>query len=265
MSPPPGYRGAREGAACMRAPMALLRFRGPDVSRFLQGLLTNDVEALRGTEGQATCLLTPKGKLVSYLALYRRGEDMLALCPEESAPAARAVFAKHLPLSKTEMAEEDAPWLALGPRVPEEGLDLGCLLPNLRARALASAPAGAEPLSAEAFEVLRVEAGLPAMGRDTDAESLPPELGLERAISYEKGCYMGQETMAKLKNLGRPARRLIGLTSAGPLRAGDEVRAGGRAVGRVTSVVESPRLGASLALALVGSGAELESVPLPLR
>jgi len=111
--------------------------------------------------------------------------------------------------------------------------------------------AGAREVSEAAAEIVRVELGLPRYGLDMDDTTIPQEAGLnERAVSFDKGCYVGQETVARLFYRGKPNRHLRGLRLNGPASTGDELRAGERVVGHLGSVVDSPRLG-ELALGLV--------------
>jgi folate-binding protein YgfZ len=108
-----------------------------------------------------------------------------------------------------------------------------------------------EPVSEEAAEVIRVESGRPRYGVDMNLDTIPQEAGLnERAVSFTKGCYVGQETVARLHYKGKPNRHLRGLTLSGPVHAGDEIRLGDKVVGQVGSAVESPAHG-PIALALV--------------
>jgi folate-binding protein YgfZ len=111
--------------------------------------------------------------------------------------------------------------------------------------------AGAEPVSIDAVEVLRVEHGIPRFGVDLDESTIPQEAGLnDRAVSFTKGCYVGQETVARLHYRGKPNRHLRGLEMTAPVPSGAELRAGERAVGHLGSSVVSPRLG-PIGLALV--------------
>src|SRR3712207_1800256 len=116
---------------------------------------------------------------------------------------------------------------------------------------------GALPVSEAAAEVLRVERGRPRYGVDLDDATIPQEAGLnERAVSFTKGCYVGQETVARLFYKGKPNRHLRGLRLASAEAAtGDELRLGDKVVGRLGSVVVSPRVG-PIALALVRREAE---------
>lgn len=134
------------------------------------------------------------------------------------------------------------------------GVDL--LLPREAAadawRRLTAPPAAAQPAGEGCLEVLRVEAGLPRWGRDLDSTVIPLEAWLHGAISTTKGCYTGQEIIARILSRGRPAKSLMGLIpERGGLRPGDTLEAEGRAVGRVTSVAGSVRLGREIALGYV--------------
>ena len=114
--------------------------------------------------------------------------------------------------------------------------------------------AGATLCGAEAAEILRVEAGTPLYGRDISDKNLPQELARDdRAISFTKGCYLGQETVARIDALGHVNRYLVGLRIAGETipPAGSAISAGEKTVGEITSAVYSPRLAAPLALAYV--------------
>jgi tRNA-modifying protein YgfZ len=135
-----------------------------------------------------------------------------------------------------------------------EGLDVLFSTPDLETVRAALVEAGTEAVSEAAAEVVRVEHGRPRYGVDLDESTIPQEAGLnERAVSFTKGCYVGQETVARLYYKGKPNRHLRGLrlsTPAAPVTPGAELRLGERSVGHLGSVVESPRLGA-LGLALV--------------
>jgi len=136
------------------------------------------------------------------------------------------------------------------------GFDLYAERPRLQALTGAVIEAGALPVSAETAEVLRVEAGLPAFGKDMDGDTIPLEAGIEdRAVSFTKGCYPGQEVVIRVvhRGHGRVARKLTGLLLDGSLvpARGDLLRGGERDAGRVTSAVLSPALGRPIAIAMV--------------
>jgi folate-binding protein YgfZ len=136
------------------------------------------------------------------------------------------------------------------------GVDLICEAADTEALSSALRARGAEPVSEQAAECLRVERGRPRFGVDLDETVIPQEAGLnERAVSFTKGCYVGQETVARLHYKGKPNRHLRGLRLSEPAASGDELRLGDRPLGRLGSVAASPRLGA-IALALVRREAE---------
>ncbi len=140
-----------------------------------------------------------------------------------------------------------------------EGIDVLCEATDLETVHGALVEAGATPVGEAAAEIVRVERGRPRYGVDMNESTIPQEAGLnQRAVSFTKGCYVGQETVARLYYRGKPNRHLRGLRF-GPPRdeavtipptRGDELRLGERPVGHLSSVVESPRLG-TIALALV--------------
>jgi folate-binding protein YgfZ len=115
---------------------------------------------------------------------------------------------------------------------------------------------GVESVSEEAAECLRIEAGRPRLGYDMDADTIPQEAGInDRAVSFTKGCYVGQETVARLFYKGKPNRHLRGLRLEEPAERGAELRLGEKVVGRLGSTCVSPRLG-PIGLALVRREAE---------
>jgi folate-binding protein YgfZ len=159
----------------------------------------------------------------------------------------------------------------------DTGLDVLCKAEDTARVAAALAAAGAAPVGEDAAEVVRVERGRPRYGVDLDDSVIPQEAGLnERAVSFTKGCYVGQETVARLFYKGKPNRRLRGLLLSEPVPSGTVLLQGEREVGRVGSSVVSPRLG-PIALAMVrreaspgetlaaGEGATAEVVELPFR
>jgi folate-binding protein YgfZ len=139
------------------------------------------------------------------------------------------------------------------------GIDLLCDSADTEALRAAAVENGAVPVSEDVLEVLRVERGRPRYGIDLDDTVIPQEAGLnERAVSFTKGCYVGQETVARLHYRGKPNRYLRGLRLSAPVARGAEIRLGQRVVGRVGSAVVSPRLG-PIALALVRREAPVRS------
>jgi tRNA-modifying protein YgfZ len=136
------------------------------------------------------------------------------------------------------------------------GVDILCASEHYAAVREALESAGAHPASEEAAEIVRIEQGRPRYGVDMDDATIPQEAGLnERAVSFTKGCYVGQETVARLYYRGKPNRHLRGLRLSAPATPGEELRLGERTVGHLSSVALSPTLG-PIALALVRREAE---------
>ncbi len=131
------------------------------------------------------------------------------------------------------------------------GVDLICDAPDTAGLRRALEDRGARAVSEQAAECLRIERGRPRYGVDLDDSVIPQEAGLnDRAVSFTKGCYVGQETVARLHWRGKPNRHLRGLRLSEPVPPGAELRLGDRVVGRLASSAVSPRLG-PIALALV--------------
>ena len=140
------------------------------------------------------------------------------------------------------------------------GIDLLFAADQLAAIRGALLEAGAVEIGEPAAEALRIERGRPRYGVDLDDSVIPQEAHLnERAVSFTKGCYVGQETVARLFYKGKPNRELRGLSSADPLAVGTELALEERVVGTITSSVDSPRFG-PIALALVRREAEIGAI-----
>jgi folate-binding protein YgfZ len=217
-------------------PRDYVAVRGPDAGEHLQALLTNDVEKLLPGDASEGLLLTPKARVIAPLVVLRRGADDYLLLTEPGlgervrTTLLRARFAKRCEIelevhsSAVVLAgEEGIPTADYG--VPAVELLDGSLSPTM---------------SDEELELLRIRAGTPRFGRELDDRVLPAEAGLdERAIDFEKGCYPGQEPVARQRYRGRVNRTLRVLELDGPELPGydAELSYDGKAVGRITSAV----------------------------
>jgi len=178
---------------------------------------------------------------------------LLSLIGPEATAVAGAEQLPDLEHAHAEGSVEGVPVRAVRTDV---GVDLLCEASDTEALATVLRARGALPVSEEAVECLRIEHGRPRYGADLDDSVIPQEAGLnERAVSFTKGCYVGQETVARLFYRGKPNRHLRGLRLSGPVEPGAELHLGERVVGRVSSSAVSPRLG-PIALALVRREAE---------
>jgi len=209
-------------------PRAYVRVHGADAEDFLQRLLSNDVAQADVVDA---LLLTAKGRLIAPLRVWRRGADDFLLGTEpELGDTVRTTLLRARFAAKCELEpEEHSSVLVWGDDFAqaEERLD-----------------ADVEPnVGAEALERARIEAGVPAWGKELDESALPAEAGLDEThISFTKGCYPGQEPIARLHYRGHANRRLrvLDVESAQP---GDEIQLGEKVVGRVTSAAPGVALG----------------------
>jgi folate-binding protein YgfZ len=278
------YRVLREEAGMLvRDERRLLACRGPDAVTYVHDQLTNDVEGLEPGTGCYAALLDRKARMQADLRVLRIAADELLLdCDETGREALGAHLGRyrvgrdvefenlaesHVVLSVIGPAAASA--TAAGPLAPEHAhreatvggrparavaTDLGS--EDLAAIEAALAEGGVERVDAVAAEIARVESGRPRFGREMTTETIPQEAGInERAVSFSKGCYIGQETVARLHYRGKPNRHLRGLRLSDQAPAGAAVRLGDRELGRIGTAVLSPALG-PIALAVLRREAE---------
>jgi folate-binding protein YgfZ len=292
-----------------RSERGKLALTGGEAKSFLQGQVTNDVEALAPGAGLYAAFLTPKGKMLGDLRALDTGAELLldterVALQELFNMIRRFSIGYNVQLHKRTL--ERGLLSLIGPQAdqisgaaraglgPEEHAHLALELAGIPVRVvrthvgvdllvdsvhtdalkLALHELGAPEVAEDAAEVLRIESGRPRYGVDLDDSVIPQEAGLnERAVSFTKGCYVGQETVARLYYRGKPNRHLRGLRSERELRRGEELIYEARSAGRVTSTAVSPRFG-PVALAFVrreapvgatvevgGGAAEVVSLP----
>jgi tRNA-modifying protein YgfZ len=230
-------------------PRAYVRVKGPEAADFLQRMLSNDV--LAGPTCEAL-LLTPKGRVIAPLVVWRRGEDdFLLLTEPELGEIARAHLTRMRIATRCEIElEQHTSTIVFGDAAGIPTRDFGVPAVEVLDAALEAAPADEE------LERLRILARTPRWGAEIDDGVLPAEAGLdERAISFTKGCYPGQEPIARLHYRGH-ANRTLRVLEVDAAEPGAEVMLGGKTVGRITSVV--PGLALAYVRAEVEDDAELE-------
>jgi tRNA-modifying protein YgfZ len=215
---------------------ALVRMSGPDAVTHLQSMVSNDVEGIPAGGGAYALLLTPKARVISDLEVFNTGEGLVLACPPEVRDdlvdvLVRARFRKKVAL---EPADGAVVW------GDADGVLATLETPIGPYRLVGRAPDGN---GAGEWDVARIEAGIPRFGHEFGPDTMPAEAGLvERAVSFTKGCYPGQEPIARLQYRGHVNRRLrvLDVDSAAP---GDEIVFAGRSVGRVTSALPGIALG----------------------
>lgn len=238
----------------MRDELAFVRVSGRDAARLLQNVVTSDIDALPVGEGQYGLALTPKGRPIADAWIVREAEDAFACaCEAAAADALVAMLRRYRLASRADIAVTGELTLLERPlaavRDGWHGGPLGALLLAAPERAQAAWDAavagGAVPIGAETRETLRIEHGLPRFGVDFDDSNLPAEAGVvERAISFTKGCYIGQEPIVRLAHRGHANRELRRLRLTEALELPATLHEGEREVGRVTSSAGLPEGGA---------------------
>ena len=306
-----GYTALQEGAAIVDHPeRRIFRLAGRDPMGMLSAILTNDVPT-HGDHGAYAMLLNPKGRIQTDLRVVKASDEVLIDTEPEGAEAAKEILGRYAPFSRVRL-EELSDWEELGlygPRaagllgnpdltehetiraelggasvlivgvaVPVAGYDLigpASSLGTIREHLIG---AGATPSGHDAYETARIAAGVPRFGTDVTPENLPgeSEVALERAVSFGKGCYPGQETVARMRYRGSPNKKLYRFElepgSMEPPEAGDEILQGERkaakvfpatdVVGRLSSVAAFPVDGKFYALGYLARKADLEA---PMR
>jgi folate-binding protein YgfZ len=223
----------------------VIRAHGPDAVTFLQGQLSQDVEALSLDDSRWSLLLEPTGKVAAWLRVTRMGDDELLL--DVDAGFGGQVITRLERFKLRTKCEFDAPerWPCVAVRGTivddpsaravvwpgTEGVDLLAPQPHV--------PSGLTVV--DEYERARIEAGVPAMGRELTEATIPVEAGqwlIDASVSFTKGCYTGQELVARIDSRGGNAPRPVrGLRIAGRVEVGAEVTAvDGRGLGAVTSV-----------------------------
>ena len=294
------YQAATQSAALAEKDwFGIVKLSGPDRVTWLQGMVTNDVQKLKPGAGCYAAHLTPQGKIVAQMHILAEDDALWLSLERASIPHLLSAFDKLLIMEDVQVMDVSNDYSVLaviGPKAPavieswtSEPLnltdnyahrnfedcrvlvsDLGyeVWVPRGKAdkvlRFLANS--GATAIDHGTWDVLRTEKGIPVYGVDIDETTTMPELG-ETGISYEKGCYIGQEVVAKVKYIGHVNRRFTGLVFSGTElpQLKSVIRKGGREVGYVTTALLSPALNKPIALGFVNraasdAGTEVEVV-----
>ena len=275
------YRALTEEVGLVdRSERGKLALTGTEAREFLHGQVSNDIEALEPGHGCYAAFLTPKGKMLGDLRVLDVGDELFldterVALQELFNMIRRFKLGREVELHKRTV--ECALMSLIGPRVravvgdglghdehdnisgevggvpvmfvaTDVGVDVIC---DAGRAADVKAALHVPEVSEAAAEVVRVEHGRPRYGVDLDDSVIPQEAGLnDRAVSFTKGCYVGQETVARLHYRGKPNRHLRGLRLSEPAAHGEPLRLGEREVGRIGSSVLSPAHG-PIALAIV--------------
>lgn len=255
LDPADAYRLAHDDQVALPAARDVVEIEGPDASSFLHSLLSQNVESMEVDESRWSYLLQPQGKVHSLLRLRKTAPEAFAadLDPGQGSRLVAGLSRFKLRTKVELTLVERVPMLAWrGPNVTTSGL------PPLSRHErgvdlLGRADAGEGPAGPpEVFEVLRIEAGVPVVGRDIDESTIPQEAGfIDVTVDFAKGCYLGQELVARIDSRGHVNQLLRGVVGT-DLVPGAELRDDeGKARGVVRSVATNPVSLRSVGLAMV--------------
>jgi folate-binding protein YgfZ len=246
-------RRLAEGAALVDlSHRGVVRLAGPDRLALLQGLTSQDVAALEPGRVVESLVLSPTGHVEHHLVLYDDGSVTWAHVEPGTAAPLVAFLAGMRFLLQVDVDDVSADWAVVADPMPR-------LLPRAELASYGGSLAGTWT-----WEALRIAAHHPRLGVDTDDRTIPHEVGwVGGAVHLSKGCYRGQETVARVHNLGRPPRRLVLLHLDGSVERlpapGDVVTSAGEAVGRMGSAARHYELG-PIGLALVKRALPVDAV-----
>ncbi len=257
-----------------RSPRGLLALTGTDRASFLQGMVSNDVLSIPAGENRHAALLDSTGHILADLYIHATSDTLLIETDPACLNALLSTLTKFLIMEDVQIADASSQYTLFsvyGNAAPAEGIatafpilpgvDIWVPLADKDIAWNAFLDAGAIPLGAEEAEALRIDAGIPKWGAELSPSVLLPEAEMADAVSYSKGCYVGQEIVARLSARGHTnkALRKILLAEDAPvppvgatIHVPENGPEPGREIGRVTSAAKSPsRGGQSIALGYI--------------
>jgi folate-binding protein YgfZ len=303
------------GCGIYRPQRTLLSLTGRDQTRWLNGMVSNNIRDLAAGNGVYAFVLTPQGHIQADVYAFNRGESLTVETDRGQAEKLVGIFRKYIIMDKVEiedLSEKVSVIGIAGPQFPEAvaslalSKDLGTLqladvnwngitvtlvrgdnpgfpnyelwVPAEQAESIWNAllQAGAVEIHEQTLETFRILCGIPKVGQDTREKTLPQETGQERALNFNKGCYIGQEIVERIRARGAVHRAFVGFEIEGRVpAAGTKVQSDGKEVGEITSIAAEPFKGKRLALGylrreflttdqkLIAGEAEVKAVTLP--
>lgn len=279
---PHGYEAAYSGCVLIdRNDVSRLWASGRDSLDLLHRMSTNDLMHMMQNEGRATVLTTAQGRIVDYLVTINLGKRVLLLGSHGRSEQVRKWLDKHIffhdevtiidatgelgqlglygyrsssvadvlvsgaaNLSLYHTLSTGQVWVMRSPALAGGGYELIGPRADIESLATRAEQLGAVWAGSELYEILRIEEGFPGIGSEISDKYIPLEVGLWEAVSFDKGCYIGQEIIARMESRGKLAKTLIGLRSDTEMRSGTTLRTqDGDRSGIVTSSIHSPRMG----------------------
>jgi len=267
------YDAARNtGVTFAQGWMGVLKLTGSERQSWLQGMVTNEVEKLKPGDSCYAAHLNAQGKVVAQMTVLAAADALWLLVETTAVEKLAAAFDRLIIMEDVQVENASPEYTVLGLVGPQADdmirgvdclavrVDLGydLIAPNEIASRVSESlvAAGAVAADPEVWNILRAESGIPLYGVDVDETTTMPELG-QRGISYDKGCYIGQEVVARIKYIGHVNRRFVGFVCDGgdvpEVRSTVQVQ--GKDVGYITTSVFSPGLGKPIALGFVNRAA----------
>jgi folate-binding protein YgfZ len=268
------------GCGIYRPERALISLTGRDRVRWLNGMVSNNIRDLAPGHGVYAFVLTPQGHIQADLYAFNRGESLLIETERAQSAALLQIFRKYIIMDKVEiqdLSEKTAVFSVTGPKSGEVLASLGLTetlgtlqladvswngaaltlvrgdnpsFPNYelwvsaeQAESVWNAllQAGGVQVHEQTLETFRILCGIPKVGQDIRDKTLPHETGQERALNFNKGCYIGQEIVERIRSRGAVHKTFVGFEVEGPVpSAGTKIRNEGKDVGEITSVATEP-------------------------
>jgi folate-binding protein YgfZ len=270
------YQAVREGGAGLidlSAFRGRIRVTGSEATTFLNGLITNDIKNATENSWLPAVFPTVQGRVIGVVRIAREDSGFLIDTEAASHEAVWKTISRFTlagDFHVSDVSSEIALLTVQGKRAGdvveknenvtvieathtgEVGLDLLVNVNDVASVKEKLVAAGAQIVSPEVFEILRIEAGIPRHGQDMDESNVVLEANLDDAISYTKGCYLGQEIIIRIKHRGHVAKKLTGMKFDRPVESGATITSeDGKEIGRVTSATYSPKLESPIALGYV--------------
>ncbi|MFQ5922919.1 MAG: YgfZ/GcvT domain-containing protein [Anaerolineales bacterium] len=263
------YQSAYQSALIVQHdPPGVIELRGADRVDLLHRLSTNNLEGMQVDRVLRTVFTDPVGRTIDVVTVLTLSEKLLLVTSSGRSQIMQDWLQRHIFFQDDVTVHvSEGEWSlygTYGPKaadsvasaIPPEGAlivnDHGIIWPidqpvaGFQRLVRPDQTVGdwvASANAADAFEILRIEAGLPKIGAEILEDSIPLEVGLWDAVSFEKGCYVGQEIIARMESRGKLAKQLVGVRLESQAEPGSALRQGDQTVGTLTSVVQSPRLG----------------------
>jgi len=262
------YRRIRTDVGSISGIHRLITVRGPDAVSFVQGLVSQDLVSMSSGQVKRSFFLQPSGKLAALLWVGVGTEEVVLFCGADVAADTAGALGRYRIRVKAEIDLDERPVIELWGRSAfeaaatepgrwhrnEEAVVLAAAMPGMPRAFLVGIDTDVPRVGTRATTAIRVEAGEPVMGLDVDNATIPQECGfMPESVSFTKGCYLGQELVARIDTRGHVNRRLMGVmireNTVPP--AGAEILLDAKVVGRLTSPAESLTLRAPVGLSLI--------------